>query len=676
MTTVISVEKSENLKLHLTVLGRVLEHLGTQMYKRRDVAIAELVANAWDAGAKRVSVIVPEENYDAATDHMEVLDDGCGMSSDTVQTDFLVIGRNRRKTSSTFHSRPVMGKKGIGKLAGFGMATLMEITTWKDGQATEFKLDLNKLKLEDDQARDLPVEGQKVAIPGWAKTVSGTRIILRNLKHASPMDVLKLRESLSRRFSTRIRGEMEISVNGIALGEPHLELEKRFPDEGQLIETLPNGNEIRYHYGFTKLPIGSSELRGFTIYVRGRTAQAPPFFFDVEGTASGQHSTKYVTGAIEADFLDSNVDDSTDVISTDRQHIDWELPAVLELKQWGEALSRRLLRECAELKGGKMRDWICEDASIAPRLAKLEKSSRDQISKFLVILGQAEPEEERALQLADSLVQAFEYRHFHDVVSAIETASEDPQALEQLLSQIRDWKILESRAILEIVRGRIGIIDRFHKMVVNNAPETKSILSSDSLHDLLAGYPWLLNPEWQVLVEERTISKQLQEWGSGDVTDEEKRLRFDFLALNDEKRLVIVEIKRAGHPVELDELDRLQRYKQLLSKGTDKKILMVLVYGGTIDVDQDIQQSWKNRTDALLITWAELHSKNKVYYEHYRAVLERDLDNPSFGSKEVEVAKTRKILEGDTVHRDDKARKAGLGGQDIDAAIAAEKDNV
>src|SRR5689334_15608636 len=32
----------------ITVLGRLLELLGLQMYKRRDIALAELVANCWD----------------------------------------------------------------------------------------------------------------------------------------------------------------------------------------------------------------------------------------------------------------------------------------------------------------------------------------------------------------------------------------------------------------------------------------------------------------------------------------------------------------------------------------------------------------------------------------------------------------------------------------------------
>jgi len=48
---------------HLTVLGRTLEHLGVQMYKRRDVAIAELVANCWDEGASNVWITASESRY-------------------------------------------------------------------------------------------------------------------------------------------------------------------------------------------------------------------------------------------------------------------------------------------------------------------------------------------------------------------------------------------------------------------------------------------------------------------------------------------------------------------------------------------------------------------------------------------------------------------------------------
>ena len=74
---------------HITVLGRTLEHLGTQMYKRRDVAIAELVANCWDAGATQVEISIPEvRDYRPATSIITLRDDGSGMGESSVEDEY------------------------------------------------------------------------------------------------------------------------------------------------------------------------------------------------------------------------------------------------------------------------------------------------------------------------------------------------------------------------------------------------------------------------------------------------------------------------------------------------------------------------------------------------------------------------------------------------------------
>src|SRR4051812_12858939 len=90
------VEQDREFKL--AVLGRTLDHLGRQTYKRRDVAIVELVANCWDAGAKTVNITVPQaDGYDQAEDSYIIEDDGFGMSEIEVENDYLVVGRNRRE---------------------------------------------------------------------------------------------------------------------------------------------------------------------------------------------------------------------------------------------------------------------------------------------------------------------------------------------------------------------------------------------------------------------------------------------------------------------------------------------------------------------------------------------------------------------------------------------------
>src|SRR5258708_19283511 len=86
-------------EFHIRVMGRTLEHLGVQMYKRRDVAIAELVANCWDAGAENVWICLPEaDQYDQETSSITITDGGCGMNGDEIEEQYLVIGRNRRTT--------------------------------------------------------------------------------------------------------------------------------------------------------------------------------------------------------------------------------------------------------------------------------------------------------------------------------------------------------------------------------------------------------------------------------------------------------------------------------------------------------------------------------------------------------------------------------------------------
>ena len=122
---------------------------------------------------------------------------------------------------------------------------------------------------------------------------------------------------------------MKIFVNDVEVPEPSVDLEFRFPqDEDFEEEKLTDGNVIRYYYGFAETPLRHSDMQGFAVYARGKTAQAPPFFFNVENTASGQHGTKYLSGVIEADFLDWGTDDD-DLISTDRQEIDWKTNSLL-----------------------------------------------------------------------------------------------------------------------------------------------------------------------------------------------------------------------------------------------------------------------------------------------------------------------------------------------------------
>jgi Histidine kinase-, DNA gyrase B-, and HSP90-like ATPase len=99
-------------KLHLSFHGRIIDSLGIQMYQSPVAAVAELIANAWDADATRVDVTLPADNSPAA--QFIVQDNGTGMTFAECQERYLNVGRNRRLADDerTPQGRPLLGRKG------------------------------------------------------------------------------------------------------------------------------------------------------------------------------------------------------------------------------------------------------------------------------------------------------------------------------------------------------------------------------------------------------------------------------------------------------------------------------------------------------------------------------------------------------------------------------------
>src|SRR5690348_8000308 len=105
------------------------------MYSHLPNALAELVANAYDADAELVRIVL-KESVDGRA--VVVEDDGHGMDVDDLNEKYLRIGRNRRlegEELSESGRRRVAGKKGLGKLALFGIGETIEMRTRRKGSA-------------------------------------------------------------------------------------------------------------------------------------------------------------------------------------------------------------------------------------------------------------------------------------------------------------------------------------------------------------------------------------------------------------------------------------------------------------------------------------------------------------------------------------------------------------
>ena len=113
-----------------SVSPRVLDHFGIYAYDSIKKSLVELASNSYDADATEVRISLPEQIDDNSEIILE--DNGMGMTSENFTKNYLQIGRNRRmECDVTPKGRKVIGNKGIGKLAGFGIAGLIRIETYK-----------------------------------------------------------------------------------------------------------------------------------------------------------------------------------------------------------------------------------------------------------------------------------------------------------------------------------------------------------------------------------------------------------------------------------------------------------------------------------------------------------------------------------------------------------------
>src|SRR5690606_40896013 len=127
-------------KLFMKFEANTIQHLGVKMYSTMPPALAELIANAYDACATEVHIKL----YDIDEKVVVVQDNGTGMSFDEVNDYFLRIGRNRREEKQESQcGRIPTGKKGLGKLALFGIGDKINIQTFQESEGVSFNLNWN-----------------------------------------------------------------------------------------------------------------------------------------------------------------------------------------------------------------------------------------------------------------------------------------------------------------------------------------------------------------------------------------------------------------------------------------------------------------------------------------------------------------------------------------------------
>lgn len=136
---------------HLRPRARLIHTIGSELISSSSVALVELVKNAYDADATKVLISVVAAS-DGGEPSLEVLDDGTGMTSETLVETWLDIAtpNRRRATRSRIYGRRVLGEKGIGRFAAGRLGDGMTVTSRAAGRSTEVTLLLDWSAFRDE----------------------------------------------------------------------------------------------------------------------------------------------------------------------------------------------------------------------------------------------------------------------------------------------------------------------------------------------------------------------------------------------------------------------------------------------------------------------------------------------------------------------------------------------
>lgn len=563
-----------------------IKHLGLQMYSTLPPVIGELVSNAWDADASRVDVIIPTTRVN---DNSEIVvsDDGLGMSDEMVRAAYLIVGRDRRleeKTDISPAGRPFMGRKGIGKFAGFGIAREIEIETIRDGDVSRFIMNQSDFERSADT--------RQLKMPPLApsgKVAKGTRITLRAITkfRKKSISIENLRRGLARRFSIiGAAHNFEVYVNGSPISPEERDLRRLLENDGEgrpyvwefhEEEIEPNtGWKVSGWIGALQhtRQLEDGIQRGVSILARGKLVQEP-FVFDA--VAGQQYAFSYLVGELHAEFVDAD----EDTISTARNSLVWDSEPNAALKRWGREKLNQISREWSDKRRKDNERRLQQNPIYQKFLTEADaidsttvKRVADRLIKDVIAenpIGN-EAAQESAVQMCIDFMQ---FNAFSELAQEVSNA--EVKDVGRLLDLFREWEVVEAKEMMRVTEGRIKTIQKLEELIRTNALEVPT------LHNFLKEFPWVLDPRWTLVADEKRYSQLLRNQfpEAAETLEEDKRI--DFLCVRESTSLIVVEIKRPKSKASTKELDQIEEYvifmRDYVQKTNDPDLRMRDVVG-------------------------------------------------------------------------------------------------
>lgn len=535
----------------------LLRELG-QVAHVPQVALTELVANAWDAGATRVDLTLPSEIGGTLT----VMDNGHGMTPAQFKRRWMTLRYDRLKhqgpnvefpNGSHAYPRRAYGRNGVGRHGLLCFADEYEVQTWREGVLASFTV--------ATESGPSPFVLRSEAI--GKRRGNGTRLFVR-LSRKLP-DADEILTVLAARF-VHDPG-FEIRVNGVQ--RLFNEIDGRVSEERL---------ELGAGRSATVLVIDSTRLnhssvhQGIAFWVQRRLVGSPSWTvgqianFDGRTRFAKRYKVIVDTQGYEADVAQ----DWTGFRDTD---------AVSDLyRATAEHIGKVAQELAAEVVEAASEDALRQNRS---ELATLGQGARLEVAAFTKAVAQAHPTISPEF-LVTAVMAVIHLEKTKSGAALLQKLSalphDDVDGLDRLLTE---WTIKDALRVLDEIDSRISVIETIKRLA--DDPNSDEL---HTLHPLILRSRWLFGPEFESQeycsnVTLQTVAREL--FKSTDAQFINERHRPDIVVLPEKttwqmtgiesfdpvdptltqiQQVLVIELKKGGFELTRKEVNQADGYVQ------------------------------------------------------------------------------------------------------------------
>lgn len=621
----------------------LLRTLGELSHKA-DVALTELVANAWDAGATKVDVTIPPKR----NQKLIISDDGIGLTKEEFYARWMRLGYDRllhqgrqvEFPSGVSGNRLAYGRNGVGRHGLLCFNDLYTVITRKRGTKSTFLIstrsDKQPFVIKKENFRDGKGHGTRLEV-----------LVSRNLPDpARILDVISARFLHDPQFVVRINGKsVPLEAHEGLIDQSEIRVNKQVTVNVLFIDTQKAARTTLY--------------QGIAFWQGGRLVGEPSWTLGKNSVLDGRtRYAKQYTFVVKTNDLADYVNEDW----TGFKHCD-EMEAVYEkVSQYVHGAFQKLAQDHVdETKISIRADYADQYASLSP----LGKYEVDEVIEHVVERHPTSTPDVLGIAV-EAVIRLEETRSGKELLQKLsQLTDDDVEGLNRLLDR---WTIKDALTVLDEIDRRISTIEAMDKLSSDSKIDELRVL-----HPLVTEARWLFGPEFDSAEyasnrQLRTIVSKIFRANTTTNTFVDARKRPDLIFLKDStiavtgaesfnlqtnlvemRRILIIELKRGGSNLTRSNRDQATHYVEDFlgcSELTGNPQVVAYVVGNTISEKVSESQVVLDRGYVFVTTFGQLVDTARRRLFSLRDKLSERYD----GVDGVQITEKLKQLEFGVVH--------------------------